>query len=271
VRRRSLRSTLGWVAASGIAVMVTGCAATTLRLPTGIGTPVPDAAGLLDEAAAGCRAVRTFQAELAISGVAGGERIRGRVIAGFERPAAMRLEAVAPFGPPAFILVSRANSATLLIPRDARILSDAPPAQVVEALTGVSLAPDDLLAILAGCISVDQRADSARAYEGGWAAVEIADGTTVYLRRGPRGWRVVAGTRGALRVDYRNDTGPVPSHVRLRVASGTGAAVTDLGITVSQVETNTSIDPRAFALRVPDGSVPLTLDELRRSGPLGRR
>jgi hypothetical protein len=271
VRRWILRSTLGCVAVSGIAVMVAGCAARTLHLPTGVGTPVADAAGLLDEAAAGCRAVRTFQAELAISGVAGGERIRGRLIAGFERPAAMRLEAVAPFGPPAFILVSRTNSATLLIPRDGRILSDAPPAQVVEALAGVSLAPDDLLAILAGCISVDQRADSARAYEGGWAAVEVEDGTTVYLRRSARGWRVVAGTRGALSVEYGHGTGPTPSRVRLRVTSGTGAAVTDLGITVSQVETNTSIDPRAFALRVPDGAVPMTLDELRRSGPLGQR
>jgi len=42
-----------------------------------------------------------------MSGRAGRQKVRGRVVAGFARPASMRLEGVAPFGPPAFILVAR--------------------------------------------------------------------------------------------------------------------------------------------------------------------
>ena len=79
-------------------------------------------------------------------------RLRGRVIAGFERPASMRLEGVAPFGPPAFILVARGGDATLLLPRDERVVRGASPEDVLGALTGVALAPADLLAVLTGCV-----------------------------------------------------------------------------------------------------------------------
>jgi len=271
VTRCILRSTLGPLAAFALAATGAGCAAARLHLPTDAGTPVADAARLLDEASAGCRGVRTLQAELAIWGRVGGDKLRGRVIAGFERPSAMRLEAVAPFGPPAFILVSRAGSATLLIPRDSRLLADAPPAEVIEALTGVSLAPDDLLAILAGCVSSDRQATSARAFANGWVGVRVADGTTVYLRPEARGWGIVAGIRGSLTVEYDRGPGLAPSRVRLRVADEEGAVTAELDISLAQVETNTSIDARAFALRAPDQAVPLTLEELRRSGPLGQR
>ncbi|MBP1602968.1 MAG: hypothetical protein H6Q09_140, partial [Acidobacteria bacterium] len=57
----------------------------------------------------------------------------------------------------------------------------------------------------------------------------------------------------------------------LRVADEAGAVTAELDISLAQVETNTSIDARAFALRAPDQAVPLTLEELRRGGPLGQR
>jgi outer membrane lipoprotein-sorting protein len=271
VSPRIQRSTFRWIAAFGLAISAAACAARTLHLPEGPGTPVADAAGMIDEATAACRGVRTLQAELAISGRAGRDKLRGRVIAGFERPGAMRLEAVAPFGQPAFILVSRAGSATLLMPRDGRFLTDAAPAEVLEALTGVSLAPDDLLAMLAGCLTNDGTAVAARAYAGGWAAVDASDGTTSYLRREAGSWRIVAGTRGLLGIEYGDVTGASPSRVRLRVAGHDGSVTTDLTIALSQVEMNTPIDPRAFTVRPPERAVPLTLDELRRSGPLGQQ
>jgi len=254
-----------------LAVAVGGCAARPLRLPTGAGTPAADPAGMFEAAAAGCRGVRTLQAELAVSGRSGRDKLRGRVIAGFERPSAMRLEAVAPFGPPAFILVSRAGMATLLLPRDNRLLADAAPASVIEALTGVSVTPDDLLAILSGCGTIRTEAVAVRTYAGGWAAVDMADGATAYLRRQPRGWRVVAGVRGRLGVEYAEGAGAGPAIVRLRVTDEHGGITTDLTIRLSQVETNRSIDPAAFSLRIPDAAVPLTLDELRRTGPLGQQ
>ncbi len=226
---------------------------------------------MLDEATAACRGVHSLQAELAISGRAGGEKIRGRVLAGFELAGRMRLEAVAPFGAPAFILVSQGGSATLLMPRDERILRDAPPDAVIEALTGVSVSPDDLLATLDGCVRADRKPSAARTYADGWAAIELADGTTIYLRRQERGWRIAAATRAGLTIEYGGQVAAGPSRVRLRVAASDGSVTTDLAVSLSQVETNTAIDPRAFSLKPPDKAVPLTLDELRRAGPLGQR
>jgi hypothetical protein len=101
--------------------------------------------------------------------------------------------------------------------------------------------------------------------------VDIADGTTLYLLPESGGWRIAAATRGPLTVEYGYGPGRVPSRVHLRVMGEGGGVAADFDILLSQVETNMSIDPRAFTLRAPDGAVPLTLDELRRSGPLGQR
>jgi len=253
----------------GLAATIGACAGRPLRLPSGSGVPLPDAVTVFTEAAAPCRGVRTLQAELSISGRVGSQRLRGRVLAGFERPSAMRLEGMAPFGPPAFILVARDGAATLLLPRDDRVLESASPAAVIEALAGVPVAADDLRAILAGCVVDDPAPAGARAYAGGWAAADLDAETTVYLRQQPRGWRIVAGTIGRLTVEYRQTGGPVPGETRLRLADAGGAITTDLTVVLSQVETNGPIDPRAFSLVRPPTAVPMTVDELRQSGPLG--
>jgi hypothetical protein len=40
---------------------------------------------------------------------------------------------------------------------------------------------------------------------------------------------------------------------------------------VSQLEINTTIDSKAFEIEVPRDAVPLSIEELRRAGPLGDR
>ena len=117
------------------------CAAPRLRLPEGSGRPLADISPVLAEATAACSAVRSLTAEIALSGRAGAQRIRGRVIAGLDRGGNLRLEAPAPFGAPVFVLVARDGAATLLLPRERRVLEGEPPAAVVEALTGLALDP----------------------------------------------------------------------------------------------------------------------------------
>ena len=87
-----------------------------------------------------------------------------------------RLEAVAPFGSPLFILVADGQRGTLLLLRDRRVLADAPPDDILNALLGVRLAPDDLRAMLSGCVKASADAASARAYGDDWIAIE-PDGT----------------------------------------------------------------------------------------------
>jgi hypothetical protein len=78
----------------------------------------------------------------------------GRIDAGVEAPARLRLEGFPPvvYGSrPYFILVANGDDATLVLPRDDRVLLGARPGEIVEALAGVPLGPADLRAVLAGC------------------------------------------------------------------------------------------------------------------------
>ena len=50
----------------------------------------------------------------------------------------MRLEAVAPFGPAGFILVTRGEQAVLLLPRDERVVRGESAEAILGALTGVT-------------------------------------------------------------------------------------------------------------------------------------
>ena len=61
---------------------------------------------------------------MSLSGRAGGERVRGRILTGLESGGLVRLEAVAPFGAPFFILAGRSERATLVLPREHRVLKD---------------------------------------------------------------------------------------------------------------------------------------------------
>lgn len=242
------------------------CAARGIALPTDPGTPFPDFAQVHGQVSAACAGVRTLTAELGLSGRAARQTLRGRVVAGFERPASMRLEGVAPFGPPAFILVARGETATLLLPRDNRVLRGARADAILGALTGVSLGPADLQAILTGCVTSAPRATGGRLHQDGWAAIDLAGGATLYLRRADASWQPRAGRRSGWQIEYPQWEAGFPRTVRLR--SDTQRVEVDLTASVSQIETNMDIDESAFSVNVPPDARDLSLEELRNAGPL---
>jgi hypothetical protein len=250
--------------ASGIAAAA--CGPTRLTLPTDAGAPLTNLADVHAQVSRACRGVRTFTAELALTGHAGRTRLRGRVVAGFERPASMRLEGVAPFGPPAFILVSRGGEATLLLPRDERVLAGASPQDVLGALTGVSLAPADLHAILTGCVVPDPAPRGGRVHANGMASIDLDGGAVLYLARVNGTWQPRAATRQGWDVQYANWQGDFPRTVTLR--SMAGGLDVELSAAVSQLEANVPLEAAAFAVDVPAATKRLTLDELREAGPL---
>jgi hypothetical protein len=250
------------------ALLAPACAPRPLALPTGAGSPSTDYASIFSQATAGCRDARTLTAELALSGRAGRQKLRGRVLAGLA-PGALRLEGVAPFGAPAFIFVARDGDGRLLLPRERRVLGSAPPADILRALTGVALTPDDLRLLLAGCVRAAPPPAGGRAYGTEWIAVDLEGGGAAYLRRQRDGWRVVAGTHAPLTVEYSGFASLVPDRVRVRSAAGAGSIDADLSVTLRQVEVNGALEPQAFTLEVPQNAVPLTLEELAERGPLG--
>lgn len=205
--------------------------------------------------------MRSFTAELGLAGHSSGVRLRGRVVAGFAEPDAMRLEGVAPFGAPVFVLVASAGTSTLLLPRDSSALTGEAPDVVLGALTGISLGPRDLRALLTGCIT-DAPVAAGEGFGDGWASLSFADATRMFLRRGRGGWAVRGATRSGWQVAFPAWAGTFPSEIRLRSAD------TDLVVQVRQVEANIVLEPAVFTVAVPPGTRPVTLDDIRRTGTL---
>jgi outer membrane lipoprotein-sorting protein len=248
-----------------LAGALSACAGRRVALPTGPGTPFPDAGQAYDEAVKECRSVRTIRATLGLSGRAGSTSLRGNVDAGFEAPDKIRLEGRHPIGRPVFILASSGPHTTLYMPRENRVMQDASATDIVEALVGLRLAPHELRTLVSGCgFEVGQPSDG-RQYADGLSAVTV-DGSTAYLRREQGRWRLVGSTRPPLTVLYSDFVNGRPSTLRLR-ASGTPR--TDITVRLSDVNINVPLEPEVFAVEVPDGAQPLTIEELRRAGPLG--
>ena len=253
-----------------VLVAAAACGPKRLILPVGAGTPAPEARSAFDRASSTCRAIRTIRTTIALSGRAGGQRLRGTLIAGLEQPDALRLEGVAPFGPPGFILVARAGSATLLLPRDNRVLTGVSASDILDALAGIRLDPAGLRAIFAGCVVPSPEPGAGRSFESGWMAIEAGGGATAYLRRDQGQWRIAAALLPALEVQYQQFENGLPRRIaiRSRAEDQPGAAV-DLSLALSDVATNITLNPAAFAVVVPADAVPMTLAELRDAGPLG--
>jgi len=235
-------------------------------LPTGAGTPYPEFGAAYDEATASCRGIRTITASMGMSGKAGSTKLRGRIDAGFAAPDRARLEGIPPFGKPVFVLVAESGRGTLVLTREDRVLRDAPPDQIVEALAGVRLAPDALRTAIGGC-GFGGTAAEGRQYSNGWVAASAGDGD-IFLRRGAAGWEVAAATRGPVTITYADYAAGRPATIRIRAQSA-GQPGADLTLRLSDVDINTTLDPKVFQVELPDRPVPLTLEELRRAGPLG--
>jgi len=263
-------------AAVALTVMTAACATMPLRIPQGPSRPLAasEAAALFGQATAACHPVGTLTAEIGLSGRVGTRRLRGRVLAGFERSGSLRLEAPAPFGAPVFILAATADRSVIWFPRDKRVLRDAAVADVLEALTGMRRHSDDLLALLTGCLVSEPRAEAteARRFESGWMAMPLSSGGEAYMRRERQQWRIVGGrgpgeggdrAAASWTVAYDQFAAGFPGRVRVWQEP-----TTDMTFRVSQLEANVAIDPAAFTLDVPADAVPMSLDELRQMGPL---
>jgi hypothetical protein len=270
------------------------CSPPLMRLPTGAATAaVPaEAAAALAQITAACASVRTVTGELAVSGSAGGRRLRGRLLAGVAVPASVRLEAVAPFGQPLFFFVATGDDATLLLPRDERVLEHGRPDAVLEAVAGVPLGAGDLATTLTGCPPASSAAlpeAGARQFGDTWLVIgrgstdptgssANVDGDELFLRRETPGrpWQLVAVSRRApgssrrWRAEYTDRQSEIPRSIRVISVDqdgNTGRAF-DLRLALSQVEINTTLGDAVFRLQIPATAVPITIEDLRAAGPL---
>ena len=253
-----------------LAIALSACAARTPPRPAGTSGPDPTAVEAFTKATAACRGFRSLEGVLSLSGRAAGERIRGRVLAGLEAGGSVRLEGLAPFGAPIFILAGTAEKAALLLPREHRVLKETAVSAVLERLTGLALGADDLRLILSGCLADHPSPREGRQWPGGWQAVTLAADRLAYVRMQHGRPLVVAADYGPWHLDYSEHVSGFPRVVRVRrsPAQGGGDATTDITARVGELQVNTTINPLAFVLEVPSDADPMTLDELRSVAPL---
>lgn len=252
------------------ALLATGCGARLMNLPPGPGMPAADGVEAVAEATAACAKISTVVSEVAASGRVAGQRLRARLLVGLASPRSARLEAIAPFGQPLFIFVSRDGTATLLLTRENRVLRHDAPGDVLEAIAGVPLDPAALRHVVTGC-AADARPAQAREIGSQWRVVP-AGGHEVYLHRdgGNEPWRLVAAVHrdpsaGPWRAEYRDFERGFPRTIRLVSERGERF---DLRLRVSDLDLDVPLGPEAFEVNVPASADPITIDELRRSGPL---
>ena len=251
------------------ALSAVSCGAALTKLPAGPGTPAPDAADAFAEATKSCRAVASMTADASVSGSAGGRRLRARLSLGIQDPASARLEAIGPFARPLFMLVARGETATVLLNDDNRILEGGRPDAVLEAITGVPLDAAELRDALTGCSS-STRSDGQQ-FGDQWRMMR--DGArSIYLNRNPQSapWRLAAvvhhgGTTPEWRAEYANFVDGLPRTIRF-VSRAPDRF--NLRLELRDIELNPALGPDAFQIRVPASATPITLEELRRVGPL---
>ena len=266
-RPRLARAVVCFVAGLGTA----SCGASLMKLPAGPGAPAADARDALSQATDVCRTINSMTAEASVAGSAGGRSLRARLNIGLQAPDSTRLEAIGPFARPLFTLAGRGDSATLLLHDDNRILQDGRPAAVLEALTGVALGAADLRLALTGCASSETPTGEARQLGDDWRSLQNGS-TTIYLRRDPRTapWQLVAAVhrpadRPEWRAEYRDFANGLPQRIRL---VSNEADRFDLRLSMSGIEMNPPLPAAAFEVKIPPAAQPITLDELRRAGPL---
>ena len=85
-------------------------------------------------------------------------------------------------------------------------------------------------------------------------------------RAGPK-WRLRAAQRGDWRIDYLewSETATFPSKVQL---SASQPAAVALSANLAQMEANVDFPDSAFVVPVPADAEALSLDDIRRAGPL---
>jgi hypothetical protein len=240
---------VAWLA---LLALTAACGARFYEPPSGPASPATDGPQVLAEATQRCRDVRSFQAAMRLSG-------RGlpnlNVRTGIATDGRLILEAGATAAPD-ILMAGSVNEATLLLSDGNRVVR-APAAAIVEALVGVSLSPQQLLALLTGCVARDLTATDAVAYTG-IRRITTPD-ATVYVEQREGAWRIVAGNVGDIRIDYRPVAAPFPARVAVR------ADTRDVRFTleIQEALADRPIADTSFQLTVPPGAVPMTVDELR--------
>jgi hypothetical protein len=211
--------------------------------------------------------VVSYRASLRVSGRIGGERLPTTInIATGATPTGIRLEGRAA-NRNLFQLAGTSDEATLYLD-DGHRSAKGRPEDLTDALMGVKLGPGRWLALLTGCVATPPDFISAARYAADLAVTTPSGRVFLALINGE--WRNVHGTFDGLVVTYRRFSSALPDEWRLSSEEGRDPSIA-LSVSVDDVTTDRALPSSVFTLALPDNVTPITLDELRESGPLRRK
>ena len=260
-------------AAVGVVLATAACAPRVrLELPTGAGTPLTDLATAERAARTSCRTHPAITADLRLSGRIDGERVRGTLQLGVTREA-VRLEGLAPFGAPVFVLAAQPGSAVLLLPRETAVARGTSALELLDAVVGVALTPQDLLAMVSGCGVAEWSVSGGATFSGGWTRLDLDQARTLWLRTAADGTPLlVAAHDGRWRIEYTRTSADWPTAIRLRAAgSGGESSRTDAILALDAPEAMARLPEGALEVEIPDGAREVALADLRKSRELRER
>jgi hypothetical protein len=256
------------IAAAAVAATA-GCASRAFVRPAGPGVPAPDAAAAWEDVSRTCRGLSGIQAALGLTGRIGDQRIPGlagaTLYAAVSSTGAIGLEARVS-SQLAFRMGGTAERSTLFLPADNRVVI-APASDIVDALVGVRVTPERLLALLGGCMTRSDVVTRAARHE---ALLEVSTAdATVFLEQRAGSWVVRAAAADGLTMQYRRSDDRIRDIV-LESAPGSGSDVS-LVLRIKEIDRAPSLVPAMFAVAVPDDARAITVEELRASGIDGER
>ena len=248
-------------AVAWIALLATGCGHAIFVPPAGPGV-VTDASEAWRTATASCKSAEQYTAALRISGRAGSQRIWRLAIDTAVTPTQIYMGATFS-GQPVFVLAGSAKDATLWLRREQRAVK-APAGEIIEAILGLRMTPDRLLALLTGCATRNLEITSATTHDA-IVAVQTAD-TRVFLERQGTVWRTRGAQAEGFTVEFLWKTSNLPDKVWIESTPGREPAA-KLDVSVSDPTISDPIPASVF--NAPSGAAsaePMTLEELRSAG-----
>jgi hypothetical protein len=255
---------IGLVLVAVVAIGVAACAPKVrLALPAGTGTPLTDVSAAEQAARASCQAHPAVTADLRLSGRIDGDRVRGTLQVGVARDA-MRLEGLAPFGGPVFVLAARPGQAVLLLPRESAVARGSSSPELLDAVVGVALSPADLLAIVSGCGVADWQVRGGGTFDDVWTRLDLDGGRVIWLQAKPGGPPVlVAAADGRWQIEYTRTGTGWPTAIRLRSVAGAASGQTDAVFALDAPEALAALPDGALDVDVPAGAREVSLGDLR--------
>ena len=255
-----------------LALAGASCVGRPPSLPAGLWQFSPRVAvAQLTEVANQCSAgdaSKSWSAELAIHGSAGGDVVDQRLRVAFEPASSFaRIESVPARGNRSFVLTNAPDGATFLFDGGRRVLERTRFSSVLDALLGMDLGPLEFSELIRGCHLLEPQFGFPTTFGDRWLLVHGGrNGRMYYYRRSPADpWRMLTmfypgeGLEAGWRLDYSDLREGLAR--RLHV-TGLAAGPMDLDIRLQTFDLRVALPPDLFTIAVPSFSQPTTLEDL---------